>query len=75
MRRWKITVETWPYSLPNMTKADAQKLAGTRSADYEVLADCAKSALRMADAIVMGVKANPAVWNAPIVALVQMPEG
>jgi hypothetical protein len=75
MRRWKITIEAWPFSMEKCTAEDAQKLAGERSKDYVVRAIDAAQALEFADAIAMGVRSNPAVWRAPIVALAQEPEG
>lgn len=71
MHRWKVTIEAWPYSLPNMTRDEAQKLAGARSAEYEVEAQGFHEAVTLADAIVQGIRANPHVWRAPIVGLRQ----
>lgn len=74
MRRWKITVEAWPFSTGQGNVVD-QKNAGPRSADYYVEARDATDALRLAQAIQQGVKASPHVWEAPITALVQLPHG
>lgn len=74
MRTWRITVEAWPYSTGAGSEAD-QKAAGARSANYDVKADGLRDVVRLAEAIAMGVSANPHVWRAPIVSIVQMPEG
>lgn len=68
--RWKITIEAWPHSTGNGQEAD-QKLAGDRSKDYVVYAIDAKAALEFAEAIASGVRSNPMVWRAPIVALIK----
>lgn len=67
MNRWKITIEAWPYF-----EVD-QKAAGDRSNNYVVRAIDAAAALEFAEAIAMGVRANPMVWRAPITAIVQEP--
>ena len=64
MKRWKITIEAWPFSQVS------QELAGKRSNDYPVRAEDMADAFRQAEAIAMGVRANPAVWRAPITAIV-----
>lgn len=74
MRRWKITIEAWPFFL-GCSQEEAQKLAGERSKDYVVCAIDASQELAFAEAIAMGVRSNPAVWRAPITAIVQAPHG
>ena len=63
-----ITIEAWPHSTGNGAEAD-QKLAGDRSKDYVVEALDFKEAFKFAEAIAMGMRANPMVWRAPIVAI------
>lgn len=73
MRMWKITIEAWPHSTGNGCDRD-QLAAGDRSKDYVVLAEGMADAFRLAEAIASGVRANPMVWQAPIVAIVQQSE-
>lgn len=70
MNRWKITIEAWPHSTGNGQEAD-QKLAGNRSTDYVVRALDMADAMKFAEAIAMGVRANPMVWRAPIKAITE----
>lgn len=70
MDRWKITIEAWPHATDEGRAAD-QVAAGELSADYVVRALDAEHALQFAEAIAMGVRANPRVWRAPITALVK----
>lgn len=64
MYLWKITIEAWPFS------GVSQDLAGDRSRDYAIRAKDIAEALKLAEAIAMGVRANPAVWIAPIKAII-----
>lgn len=70
MDMWKITIEAWPHQTGAGIEAD-QKAAGERFTDYAIRAVDASDALRMAEAIAMGVRANPIVWRAPITAIIQ----
>lgn len=71
--RWKITIEAWPYATGNGNTAD-QAAAGERSSEYVVTARDIKSAMAHAESIQSGIRHNPAVWEAPIVAIVRCPD-
>lgn len=66
MDRWKITIEAWPFS------GVSQERAGARSTDFVVHALDAKEAFEAAENIAMGIRVNPAVWRAPITAVVKV---
>ncbi len=65
VEKWDITIEAWPYSTGNGQEAD-QKAAGPRSKTFRVRAEDFNQAVRFAQTLAAGVKANPAVWRAPI---------
>lgn len=65
MRRWRITVEAWPFSTGKGRDAD-QKAAGDRTHYFYVNADDIEEAMKMARCFSEGMKRNPAVWMAPI---------
>lgn len=69
MDRWKITIEAWPFSVGGAVPDQAA--AGDRAKDYVVRAEDAAEAMRLAEAIAMGVRANPAVWRAPITGVIK----
>lgn len=72
--RWKVTVEAWPFSPATQhgeTMEIAQKRAGERSASYVVRAVDMGDAFKAAEHIAMGIRANPAVWRAPITSIVK----
>jgi hypothetical protein len=69
MRLWIVTIEAWPHSTGNGNEID-QAAAGDRIKSYPVRAEDMADAFRMAEAIAMGVRANPAVWRAPITAII-----
>ena len=71
--RWKITIEAWPHSTGNGNEAD-QAAAGDRSSEYVVTAQDIKGAMVHAEDIQVGIKHNPAVWEAPIVGIVRIPD-
>ena len=60
MNRWRVVIEAWPYF------GVEQAAAGDRSQTFYVEADCARSALKLAEHIVKGMEAGPAIWKAPI---------
>jgi hypothetical protein len=68
--RWKITIEAWPHSTGNGSHKD-QEAAGERSKDYVIRAEGMAAAVEFAEAIAMGVRSNPMVWRAPIIAIVK----
>lgn len=72
MTRWKVTIAAWPHSTGEGRDTD-QRAAGERSKDYVVRAMDFQGAVVLAEAIAMGVRANPAVWRAPIEAIVKQP--
>jgi len=65
--RWRITIAIYPHSSGNGQDAD-RKAAGAEDGDryFYVEANDFKEASRMAECYSEGVKANPAVWEAPI---------
>lgn len=73
-RWWHITIEAWPYSTGAGNEAD-QKAAGDRRKTFRVRAEDFHQASSFARTLAAGVKANPAVWQAPIVSVVQTREG
>lgn len=70
MDLWKVTIEAWPHQTGEGRDED-QKAAGERSANYTVRAVDMGDALKAAEYIAMGVRANPRVWRAPITAIVK----
>ena len=66
MDLWLVEIEAWPQSTGRGADVD-QKEAGERCKSYPVRAIDMGEAFRMAEAIAMGVRANPMVWRAPIV--------
>lgn len=65
MLRWRITIEAWPHSTGAGAEAD-QKAAGAREQYFYADADDFTEATKLARCFADGVKANPAVWMAPI---------
>ena len=75
MNRWRITIEAWPHSTGNGAEAD-QKAAGDRERYFYVDADDIEHAMKMARCFAEGMRANPAVWMAPIMGVhVSRPAG
>ena len=68
---WHITIEAWPYSTGAGQEAD-QKAAGPRRKTCRVRAEDFRQAASFAQTLAAGVKANPAVWLAPIVGVAQV---
>jgi hypothetical protein len=66
--KWRITIENWVYS------GIDQKLAGSKKNDYDIEADGIDMAVSFAHAIVKGIRTNPAIWEAPIISIVQVGE-
>lgn len=71
--RWKITVQAWPHSTGNGQVND-QNAAGDRERTFEIRADNMKEALKHAQSIVLGIESHPMVWQAPIMAIVNLGE-
>lgn len=71
MKRWKITVEAYPHSLPGKTSVEAQELCGGRLHTFDITADEFRDAVKIAFAIAKGVESNPHCWKAPIRGVVQ----
>ncbi len=71
--RWMVTIEAWPHSTGNGQEAD-QKLAGERSQNFAVRAIDISAALELAEAIAQGMRTNPMVWRAPIMAIIRSRE-
>lgn len=67
---WKVTIEAWPHSTGRSQEID-QKEAGERSANYTVRGIDMGDALKAAEYIATGIRANPMVWRAPITAIVK----
>jgi len=63
--RWRITIEAWPHSTGKGQEED-QKAAGDRERYFYVDAEDIADAMKMARCFAEGMKANPAVWMAPI---------
>lgn len=65
--RWRIAIETWPHSTGNGQEND-RKAAGAEDGEryFYVDAEDVTDALKLAQAIAMGIEAHPAVWKAPI---------
>ncbi len=66
--RWRITIEAWPRG------AFDQAAAGERSSEYVVTAQDIRGALVHAEDIQEGIRRNPAVWEAPIMGIVRIPD-
>lgn len=71
--RWLVTIEACPHSTGNGADAD-QKAAGLRYQNFAVRAEGMAAALEIAEAIAQGMRTNPMVWRAPIVAIVNEKE-
>lgn len=71
--RWLVTIEVCPHSTGNGAAAD-QRAAGLRFQNFAVRAEGMAAALELAEALAQGVRTNPMVWRAPIVAIVQEQE-
>ena len=67
---WIATIHVWPHTTGSGADVD-QANAGAAVQSFEFIADGIDDALRLASSIVRGVETNPAVWKAPIVALVR----
>lgn len=65
-----VTIEAWPGSTGHGGLSD-QEAAGPRSQNFVVRAEGMAAALEMAECIAQGLRANPRVWRAPIVAIIQ----
>lgn len=68
---WLIIIEAWPYSTDEGVVAD-QKAAGQRVNTFTVQADDMRAAFKSAELIANGIRANPRVWQAPIVSIMKM---
>ena len=68
MMQWKVTIEAWPHFTGNGRDADQAK-AGDRVQTYRVDAESIAGALRCAQHIASGMRSNPMVWRAPIMAI------
>lgn len=64
--RWRIAIEVWPHSSGKGQEAD-QKTAGDRELYFYADAEDIDAAIRCARCFAEGIRANPAVWMAPIV--------
>lgn len=71
--RWMVTIEAWPHSTGNGHEAD-QKAAGPLKNDFAVRALDMGAAFEAAEHIAMGMRVNPMIWRAPIVAIVRSGE-
>lgn len=71
MERWQITIEAWPHSTGNTREKD-QEAAGERLQSYYVDAENIKEAVRIGGYISEAMQSNPAVWRAPITAIMRV---
>lgn len=67
MNRWKIEIQIMPFS------GACPKAAGAADGNpyFYVDAENMRGAMKAAEHVQMGIKANPAVWEAPIIAIVK----
>jgi hypothetical protein len=72
MNRWRVVIEAWPHSTGKGQTND-QAAAGEAVQTYHVKAYDIAAALVLAKCIVEGIEANPAVWQAPIKSITQVP--
>jgi hypothetical protein len=64
MHEWRIKIRVWPFS------GGDEKDVGPEFQTFHVpVIDDFKMACRFADAFLMGIKCNPNVWEAHIVAV------
>jgi hypothetical protein len=66
--QWKVTIEAWPHFTGQGREADQAK-AGQRVQTYRVGAVDIRRALLCAEHIASGMRSNPMVWQAPIMAI------
>lgn len=71
MSEWSITIRVWPFSTVAGGTKDKEAV-GPEFQKFQVpaLGDF-KMACRFADAFAMGIKTNPRVWQANVVAVSQ----
>jgi hypothetical protein len=66
MKEYELRFEVWPFfSIP-------QEQAGERQQAYVFRADSFDDACELARVYIAGVKANPAVWQAPIISVAKI---
>lgn len=65
--RWRVTISVWPYSTGKGQAVD-KAAAGAAEGDLYFYCDAEnfRDAVKFAECFARGVKANPAVWEAPI---------
>ena len=66
MQEWVVIIEVWPFSGVD------QKLAGPRTSTFRTgltQPTMFREAAQFAKAVQVGMKANPQVWEAPIVSV------
>lgn len=69
MSEWSITIRVWPHSTGAGNAAD-KATVGPEFQKFNVPAlDDFKMACRFADAFAMGIRCNPMVWQANVVAV------
>lgn len=69
MSEWSITIRVWPFST-DKGSADDKAAVGPEFQKFNVPAlDDFKMACRFADAFAMGIRTNPRVWQANVVAV------
>jgi hypothetical protein len=67
---WIITIWCAPHSTGDGYEND-QKKVGARIQRYPVDADGIDNAMKLANAIKMGIESNPMVWNVEIIGVIQ----
>lgn len=74
--RWRISIAIYAHSTGNGAEAD-KKAAGADEGDIYFYVDAQdfKEASKMAQCFSDGVRANPAVWEAPIMGVHRYEEG
>lgn len=69
MSEWSITIRVWPYSTRDGAEKDSTKVGPEFQKFHVPVLDDFKMASRFADAIAMGIRCNPAVWQANVVSV------
>lgn len=62
MNLYEADIEVWPHSTGRGREVDQQQ-AGQRHQKYEVKANSFEDALATVNAVIVGVKQNPLVWE------------
>jgi len=70
MNLYEVEIHVWPHSTSRGNTIDQQQ-AGTREQKFEVRGDSVLNALQVAEAICVGIKQNPLVWQTHIKSIIE----